>query len=169
MNKEEFSSVNTDNSTLSDFQKAQLAMERAKVRVERQKGWLTAASIIVSALSILAVYWGAQITQTREAKLAFQLKLAEVVASSESASQAQSLIKALAVLFPDQVPENMQKELGKLNYGRGGKYKFLDLIATQSTPQGRCAIMKTYAELFNGDPYRTPLAIQDECKKNKNK
>lgn len=127
-----------------------------QVRAERLKGWLTAASILVSAMAAITAYLGTRQSQREQATDAFQLKVAEIVMAARTPWEAKGHANALAACFPDRVRTKMADSFDpeSQGWGRESRRELLAVLAAQSdSQQKRKAILNTYKALFPGDKW----------------
>jgi hypothetical protein len=143
------------------------AFERAQIRVEHLKAWLTAVSIIGSATAAILTYSStqrtqsqqaavAQRTQSQEDSVAFDLKAAEIVMAGRGAWEAKGRARMLAALFPHRISRRIADSLNldSLAYGREGKRELLMLLtAHPAFPKHRAVVLKTYKALFPDDTF----------------
>ena len=89
-----------------DLELAKIELEREKLKLERNKAIWTSLSIfiplLIAALTIAFNAW----SQARQAQSAFLLQTAEIVMNADSPTGSFNKARALAALFPQQLPSD---------------------------------------------------------------
>jgi hypothetical protein len=91
-----------------DLERVKIELEHEKIKLERNKAIWTSLSIfiplLIAALTIAFNSW----SQVQQTKSDFILQAAEIVMSSETPTGSYNRARALAALFPEQLPSNFQ-------------------------------------------------------------
>jgi hypothetical protein len=149
---------------MSEYEQEQVRLKDRELTLERQKNWVTLATVIVSVAAVLLTYWGTrqgQLEQSRvqmelqekAARDAFELKAAEIAMSGRGSFDAKGRAKALAALFPGRLPPEFGSAFDpvKNGWGRDSKSELLALLAAASNPEHRRAIVRAYKALLPED------------------
>ena len=92
-----------------ELEREKLQLEREKLKVENLKAIRTSWSIFIplllAAFTIAFNIWN----QIQQSKSDFILQAAELVINAESPTAAQNKARALAALFPEQLPEDFNR------------------------------------------------------------
>ncbi len=91
--------------------------EYENLRLERRKMWLQVAALAGPLLVVAGTYLFQVSLQREQALAEFRLKAAEIIMDTPSASATQNRGRALAALFPGQLPEDFAQEFNPDLYG----------------------------------------------------
>lgn len=137
--------------------------ELEKIELENRlnfKDIISGVSIIISVLIVIITLWAndqGQIKQEESdrnlAKLSaeydFQLKAAEIVMDSDSATETRNKAIALKRLFGDRLPKNFAENFDIKGVGGPNKDKIFDVLAEH--PDNRQQILSDWVTLWPGD------------------
>jgi hypothetical protein len=91
------------------LEKKKVDLEQAKLEVERQKAKYTAVGVAVPIVVIAATVMLGVWSQYRKGQDDFALKSAEILLQGDNPLTTQNKAKALATLFPSQLPRDFAK------------------------------------------------------------
>ncbi|HMG04142.1 MAG TPA: hypothetical protein VK581_01700 [Chthoniobacterales bacterium] len=141
-----------------DLEERKFALERDKLRVERKKLWLMPLSFVtpvaIAAATIIFGFW----SHHERAKADFDLKTAEIIMSSPTASGTRNRARALAALFPNRVSPNFADSFTPSDYGAPNiarQEKLLQLVVEH--PERKEEIIAMWKRLFPRDSWADSL------------
>ena len=104
----------------------QKELEEKKLEVERLKAWATGGSILIPLLlGIFTLAWQSKATslqRDRDARDAFELKVADIVLSGNNTVATKNKAKAFVALFPNKLPSNFGDAFEPEKFG-GPRYE----------------------------------------------
>lgn len=145
-----------------DFEKAKLDLERDKHKLEERKlFWVAVPAIFAFFISIFSVAFNVKM-QNDLAIASFKQKTAEIVMNSNSPVAVRNRTRALAALFPDQLPPNFAEKFQPERYGilkytedlketKEAKKELLKLILDHPDQKGR--VVALWTRLFPEDDW----------------
>lgn len=148
--------------TEQSLKEVELEIEREKLKVERLKAWLTGLSIFVPLIVAALSFAFSTLSQAQQARYDFEIKAAEIVLGASSPSAAAAKARALADLFPDQLPADFAESFDSSLYGgpsSEGKKEFLQLMIEY--PDHRREIIWLWERLFPGDTWIDDIRTGD--------
>jgi hypothetical protein len=138
------------------LERHKLELEREKLSVERSKAKWTAISISVTLVAALSTVVLGIWSQHQQAQNQFEIKAAEIVLRTDSASQALDTARALATMFPGRLPKSFAQSFDPLTVPSFGP----DIIAAKTellrllpgkTEQQKQEIIALWKALFPDD------------------
>jgi hypothetical protein len=145
-------------SNADDLEERKLALEKEKLRVERKKLWLMPLSFItpvaIAGATIIFGFW----SHHERAQADFDLKTAEIIMNSSTASGTRNRAKALAALFPNRVSPNFADSFTPSDFGAPSiarQEKLLQLVVEH--PERKAEIIAMWKRLFPRDTWADSL------------
>lgn len=131
----------------SQLSQQEVELEEKKLTVERQKMWLTAGSIVVSVF--VPLFIGAM-TLRSQARVAFELKAAELVLSSASPWVAQGRVNVLKSLFRERLGDHFAASFNKEEFPgvRHTELKLALFEALAQDPAKKEQVVQLWRDLF---------------------
>lgn len=153
--------MSNQENTKFDLELAKMELEREKLKLERNKAIMTSLSIfiplLIAALTIAFNSW----SQVQQSKSDFILQAAEIVISAESPTGAYNKARALAALFPEQLPPDFEEFAEAFNPENFSvpsstpKRTLLEWIIQY--PDQKDEILETWSKLFPEDEWVNDL------------
>ena len=142
-----------------EFQKK---LELEKLKIERSTAWLTGGSILIPLLlGVVTILWqsrSAMKIKDRDARDAFELKVAEIVFASETARGIRARAVALADLFPNRLPATFADKFVPEKFDMPRYQAMVEVfraaVSKAATPK---EVYEMWNLLFPGDDWLEPL------------
>lgn len=140
-----------------DLERDKLELERAKLQVERHKAKWTAIGVAVPIIVVAATVMLGMWSQYQKGRDDFSLKAAEILLAGDNPNTTQNKAKALAILFPSQLPQDFAKSFDPDAFGQSEpdtltpKNELIKLIATHPSESEK--ILAVWKAMFPGDDW----------------
>ncbi len=131
--------------------------ERAKLELEGQKTKWTAIGVAVPLVAIAATIMLSVCGQYQKSRDEFALKAAEILLAGDSPAMTQNKAKALAILFPAQLPGDFAKSFDPDAFGHSepdtlsSKKELMNLMASHPADAERIPVL--WKAMFSGDEW----------------
>jgi hypothetical protein len=139
-----------------EIEREKIRLENEKLAIERSKTKWTVASIFIPLLiGALSIAYSAY-SQVQQARYDFELKVAELVMSSENPTGSMNRARAIQALFPERLPDKFAASFDPKLYSvpktsDSSKKELLKLIVEH--PDQKQEIIELWSLLFPGDDW----------------
>jgi hypothetical protein len=137
----------------------QKSLEERKLELERKNGLVSGAAVFVPlALGLLTLIWQSWSSvniKKREARDTFEIKAADIIFKDNSTRGAKNRARALGVLFPGRIPQNIADQFDPSQFGGRIRYneKLEIFKAACSKVQRPEDVYRIWFELFPEDKW----------------
>jgi hypothetical protein len=142
-----------------ELERQKLSLEREKLQVEKYKARLSALSVAVPLIAVLATVGLGVWNQSKASKDQFALKAAEIVMATDNPNVTQNKAAALYALFPEKLPKDFATRFtsDRIPEDPDSARKALFGMVT-SNPAHAEKIMTLWAQIYPGDAWVKDLA-----------